>query len=210
MKKTEKQQTKEAPAAKPAQVKAVEAIHGHHQGHSSEMDEQFRQWLAEGATELKRDCKTYDALLSTAAQWRACALLARQMAQALEIRMEETDLVLSVLAEHFGTDVLSSIVRASSKINLDEYVAAQQETQTTVAAVLFDSFSMTAMNAVTTGARNSANARHSKPGGAREKQQKIREIWASGKYTAKDICAEQESAGLGMSFSAARKALRNA
>lgn len=37
----------------------------------------------------------------------------------------------------------------------------------------------------------------------------IREIWATGKYSSKDICAEQECAGLGLSFSTARKALRN-
>lgn len=53
-----------------------------------------------------------------------------------------------------------------------------------------------------------ANARHSKPGGSRDKQQKIRMIWASGKYSSRDICAEQEGAALGMSFSSARKALR--
>lgn len=58
-------------------------------------------------------------------------------------------------------------------------------------------------------ARNAANARHDKPGGSREKGDRIREIWASGKYTSRDICAEQECAALDMSFSAARKALRN-
>lgn len=58
-------------------------------------------------------------------------------------------------------------------------------------------------------ARNAANARHSKPGGAHDKQQKIREIWATGKYRSRDRCAEEECAGLDMSFSAARRALRN-
>ena len=33
-----------------------------------------------------------------------------------------------------------------------------------------------------------ANARHEKPGGSREKHQKIRDIWASGKYTSRDMC----------------------
>lgn len=37
----------------------------------------------------------------------------------------------------------------------------------------------------------------------------IREIWATGKYSSKDICAEQECASLGLSFSTARKALIN-
>lgn len=58
-------------------------------------------------------------------------------------------------------------------------------------------------------ARNAANARHNKPGGSRDKQRQIREIWASGKYTTRERCAEEESGALGMSFSAALKALRN-
>lgn len=58
-------------------------------------------------------------------------------------------------------------------------------------------------------AKAAANARHGKPGGSREKQDRIRKAWASGKYTTRDICAEEEYAALGMSFSAARKALRN-
>ena len=58
-------------------------------------------------------------------------------------------------------------------------------------------------------ARNAALTRHSKPGGSRDKQKKIREIWASGKYTSRDRCAEEECAELNMSFSTARKALKN-
>lgn len=56
--------------------------------------------------------------------------------------------------------------------------------------------------------REGAEALHSRPGGSREKQENIRKIWASGKYTSRDICAEQECATLNMSFSTARKALR--
>jgi hypothetical protein len=59
-------------------------------------------------------------------------------------------------------------------------------------------------------AKAAANARHNQPGGSRDKQRQIREIWAAGKYSSRDICAEEECAALGMSFSAARKALRNA
>lgn len=57
--------------------------------------------------------------------------------------------------------------------------------------------------------RRAAEVRHNKPGGSREKQARIREIWASGKYTSRDRCAEEEGRALGMSFSAARRALRN-
>ena len=58
-------------------------------------------------------------------------------------------------------------------------------------------------------ARNAANARHDQPGGSRDKQRQIREIWASGKYSSRDLCAEQECAALNMSISAARGALTN-
>lgn len=58
-------------------------------------------------------------------------------------------------------------------------------------------------------AQRAANALHDKAGGSREKAQKMRELWASGKYTSRDRCAEEECGALGMSFSSARKALRN-
>lgn len=54
-----------------------------------------------------------------------------------------------------------------------------------------------------------ADAKHDKPGGSRDKRKKIIDAWQSGKYTSKDTCAEQEAAAIGMSFSVARKALRN-
>jgi len=58
-------------------------------------------------------------------------------------------------------------------------------------------------------ARKAAEAKHNRPGGSRDKQQQIREIWATGKYSTRDRCAEEEYAALGMSYSAARKALAN-
>ena len=41
------------------------------------------------------------------------------------------------------------------------------------------------------------------------KKEKIRAIWASGKYDNRDRCAEEEFRALGVSYSFARKALRN-
>ena len=58
-------------------------------------------------------------------------------------------------------------------------------------------------------ARNAANALHDLPGGSRDKKRQMREIWASGKYTNRDLCAEQECAALNMSISVARRALNN-
>jgi hypothetical protein len=59
-------------------------------------------------------------------------------------------------------------------------------------------------------AQDAVNARHDKPGGSRDKQKQMRKIWATGKYSSRDICAEQEYAAIGMSYSTARKALINA
>lgn len=59
-------------------------------------------------------------------------------------------------------------------------------------------------------ARAAADARHSRPGGARDRAEAIRAAWASGKYSSRDICADEEYEALGFgSFAAARKALRN-
>ena len=58
-------------------------------------------------------------------------------------------------------------------------------------------------------AKEAVEVKHNKPGGSRERQAKVREAWASGKYSSKDRCAEEECGALGMSFSSARKALRN-
>jgi len=58
-------------------------------------------------------------------------------------------------------------------------------------------------------AKTAAKARHDKPGGSHDMQERMRAAWASGRFTTRDICAEQECAGLGISFSTARKALRN-
>ena len=58
-------------------------------------------------------------------------------------------------------------------------------------------------------AQTAADALHSKPGGSREKKAEIRSIWASGKYSDRNACAEQECEALGMAFSTARKALTN-
>lgn len=58
-------------------------------------------------------------------------------------------------------------------------------------------------------ARHAANVRHSQKNGAKEKHAKLIEMWRSGKYASKNVCAEEECAALGMSYAAARKALIN-
>jgi len=57
-------------------------------------------------------------------------------------------------------------------------------------------------------AAKGGKARALKFGRASEKEA-IRAAWASGKYSTRALCAEQEAAALGISFDTARKALRN-
>lgn len=57
--------------------------------------------------------------------------------------------------------------------------------------------------------RMAADIRHSKPGESRDKKKAIQDAWASGKYSSRDVCAEQECAALNMAPGTARKALRN-
>lgn len=77
-----------------------------------------------------------------------------------------------------------------------------------VALLLSASLLPTAELSASEVARLGAKALHGRPGGNWDKSAAIRAAWATGKYTSRDICAEQECAAIGMSFSSARKALR--
>jgi hypothetical protein len=59
--------------------------------------------------------------------------------------------------------------------------------------------------------RKSVNVKHAKNRVDKEnRKQKIQEMWASGKYSTRDICAEEEYSGLGYkSLRSARKDLEN-
>jgi hypothetical protein len=58
--------------------------------------------------------------------------------------------------------------------------------------------------------RHAADISHSKPGKSRDLHQQIRSVWATGKYSDREACAEQEWEHIGFgSQTTARKALRN-
>lgn len=57
-------------------------------------------------------------------------------------------------------------------------------------------------------AAHAANERHNQPGGYRELHAKVRAAWASGEYTSRDDCAGKVHRAIGLSLSAARRALR--
>jgi hypothetical protein len=63
------------------------------------------------------------------------------------------------------------------------------------------------MNQSSDRGKAAAEVRHGKPGGSRDKRQAMLDSWASGKYSSRNTCAEEECAGIGLSFSKARKHL---
>jgi hypothetical protein len=97
------------------------------------------------------------------------------------------------------------VTSACALTDLDRYPSIEAAI---TAAVAHDGHSSQSAAARSRNAKAAADARHSKPNGSREKQAQIREIWASAKYSTRDLCAEEEYAALGISFSTARKALR--
>lgn len=108
-----------------------------------------------------------------------------------------TSLASAQMAFELGSSSMEKSL-ARAEIDRRNAVADERELQAAVE-----------INKRSSAAKKAADARHDGSGGSREKQGKIREIWAEGKYSSRDICAEQECAGLEMSFSSARKALRN-
>lgn len=93
------------------------------------------------------------------------------------------------------------------KLDSDDLIEATKEATSTLALaeVIIDQIEFE-KRLRKSKAKFAAIKRHETTDAAKKK---IREIWGTGKYTSRDICAEQECAGLNLSFSTARKALRN-
>ncbi len=118
-----------------------------------------------------------------------------------------------VMAWAAGIPLLALSIRQAQRIS--EMIHSEDEGLSSIQKVL----NMQPVNALTlthlirlerkNTAKNSADSRHNKPGGSREKQEKMRAKWADGNFDSRDRCAEEECGELDMSFSAARKALRN-
>ncbi|UCV15516.1 hypothetical protein [Quatrionicoccus australiensis] len=88
---------------------------------------------------------------------------------------------------------------------IEEYIATNPPSSGAIAFLIFQSIS----RYKTAHGRKASDALHSKKGGSREKAEAIRNLWSSGNYSSRDICAEQEFAGLKWNYASARKALRN-
>lgn len=85
-------------------------------------------------------------------------------------------------------------------------VATEKEHELNVQIVSHEKLLKKEKDDISKRARFAANKRHERKNYAKNE---IKKIWATGKYTNKDLCAEQECEALGLSFSTARKALRN-
>ncbi len=150
--------------------------------------------LADAREGLRKLAPSYDELLDLAA---AIHVSSAEMGKAIE----ELQQIVKSNSLAFGI-ASSDKPSEDAKFSLLEYLATESSNK--AANVMLAAVSIQK----TLQAKNAANRRHAKPGGAKEKSRAILAAWASGKYTSRDICAEQECAALGMSFSSARKALR--
>ena len=137
-----------------------------------------------------REWMTLDAAINILAAY----MVASEITEKLEDESYAASVKLAAMAKSATTDTLGiiSIARSSTQI----------------ASVMAGKIIENRSHASKRG-KIAADALHNKPGGSREKQNAIRAAWASGKYSSREVCAEQECAGLDMSFSAARRALRN-
>lgn len=108
---------------------------------------------------------------------------------------------------------LTDLAPASESTDCDQRSTARRETRKRgspiESAIGQTEFEMGSPEWRKQTASAAANAKHDQPGGSRDKQRQIREIWATGKYSSRDRCAEEECAALEMSYAAARKALKN-
>lgn len=142
---------------------------------------------------------TYDELVSETAFWQGVANM-------LETAYDElTEIAESFAALHKQNKTLSLRMENAYEQGLSN---VQTEARQQIKEALTLTAKLEKVKRVAR-AKNAANSRHTQPGGSLDKKQKIRDIWATGKYSSRDICAEEECASLGMSFSTARKALRN-
>ena len=160
--------------------------------------EDYQLQLSEKKLELENRNLSHADLLNLAAM-----LILEEEANDLEIQAKNCHLdaqKLIIESLHLSVEHQGRIIEAAKK--LDElgviYANAAEECETACEKYLRKK-----------KATKAADVLHDLPGGSREKQKNIRKIWASGKYSSRDICAEQEYAALGMSISSARKALRN-
>ena len=110
---------------------------------------------------------------------------------------------------HEAMDVFDTSIQSSGQISDKDKQLARTLIELTkiVEEAGRSGFELAAHKASERG-RKSVMARHEKDKFP-EKKAAIREIWMTGKYKSKALCAEEEYLGLGMSHDVARKALQN-
>lgn len=93
---------------------------------------------------------------------------------------------------------------------LDEMDAALEATFViTELASSVSSWKLGSQHAISKNSKKAADARHNKKGGSRDVAQQIKALWASGKYSSRDLCAEQECAAFDLMYASARDHLKN-
>lgn len=112
------------------------------------------------------------------------------------------------------------LIVASSSFKQAEKISALIHSETEGLSSIQEILNMHPVNALTLvhlarlerkhRAKDAATARHSQPGGSRDRKAKALEEWATGRHPTRDRCAEAIGLKLGVPFSTARKWLRGA
>ena len=125
-------------------------------------------------------------------------------------------LAVYMIAEEVNAQIMDEVQESANKLGVLAKAESQKRTELegfTGPAIRLVNASLARLVKVRTDlsktGKVAANALHDQPGGSRERNASICALWASGKYSDRDRCAEEECAALNMSFSAARRALRN-
>jgi len=101
---------------------------------------------------------------------------------------------------------LLEIISPMNRIPMERYLNKRKPSPAVIAALAFVAIDLQKSLA----AKNAADVRHNLPGGSRDLKNQLLNIWATGKYSSRDICAEQEYSELGYkSLKTARNALLN-
>ncbi len=134
------------------------------------------------------------------AMHRELPILDRMAFSVQAIRGLETDVILKCAAAGFlARDALAVQVEGTIKKIIPDLAASAS-----ASGAYFATESETRRKSEL--GRNAAKARGEK---TKVKKEEIRAAWATGKYSSRDVCAEEECQAMGMSYSTARKALRN-
>jgi len=161
--------------------------------------EEQRARIEENEKHLKALCPKYENLLRVAA-----CFLEQCKRQEEELKKWEDELNMNDLLRDWS-DVPKILKSKGEPYNPDAFI----EIVLGMDCIALQTHTALTKALASAGALKRANAGHDQKGGSRDKQERICQLWATGKYKSRTQCAKDECSNLGMSYDTARRALLN-